>query len=300
MTNTKSIEFHQVTGLSVDFGGTKTLAARLHNGKIVKQLQIATEGDATVDRQISSIIDLLQQLSITTTDKVAVAVAGRITATGVWEAVNSKTLSEVKGVPICEILARKLNRRVIVKNDALAALLGEAAFGAARGYPRVAFITVSTGIGGAIVLDGIPLVSADGIAGHIGFSTSRYATEQCGCGRMQTVESVASGRAIAASAIAGGHPVNDAKEVYAAHLKGLPWATALIQVSAKATAELCANLQSILGLDLIVIGGGIGWAPGYLAMVRQSLAVEPAIFQVKLVATELAANAALYGALLDD
>ena len=157
----------------------------------------------------------------------AVAVAGRITATGVWEAVNSKTLSEVKGVPICEILARKLNRRVIVKNDALAALLGEAAFGAARGYPRVAFITVSTGIGGAIVLDGIPLVSADGIAGHIGFSTSRYATEHCGCGRMQTVESVASGRAIAASAIAGGHPVNDAKEVYAAHLKGLPWATAI-------------------------------------------------------------------------
>ena len=299
LTDNPIISAVDINGLSVDFGGSKILAARVIEGCVDQYLQVATQGDAPIEQQISVIIQLLEKLSLTGDDKVAIAVAGRVTAQGNWLAVNAQTLSQVDCIPIGDILQQRLQRKIAVKNDALAALLGESVLGAAKADARCAYITVSTGVGGAIILNGVPVTSDSGIAGHIGFTTSRYASTQCGSGRFGTVESIASGRAITATAKALGHNITDAKQVFNAHINHQLWATEIIQTSAAAIAELCANLQSIFGLDIIVIGGGIGLAPGYLALVQQSLAREPDIFQVKLVRAQLGQYSAIYGNLLE-
>jgi N-acylmannosamine kinase len=239
----------------------------------------------------------LDQLSVAPADKIAVAVTGRVSAGGVWRAVNAKTLPNIHSVDLAALLSEKFGREVSVQNDATAAAFGEYVAGAGRGYRSIGFITVSTGVGGGFVLNGVPLVSASGLAGHVGFTTSRVARDTCGSGRHATVESVASGRAIARIAAERGHPSLDAKTVYQAHLAGVDWASVLIRQSGEAVAELCANLKTTLDLDAILIGGGIGLAEGYLALVESYLQTEPEIFHVPLLRADLGIRATFIGVL---
>ncbi len=296
-SNVQFLKRHQINGLSVDFGGTKISASRIINGEIVKYVESKTAGNATIDGQIYDIMQLLNQLSIQANDKISVALAGRVTKQGIWQAVNSKTLTEVTNVPLKEMLQKKLSRPVNIQNDATAAMVGEYISGAAKGYQRAAFITVSTGVGGGIIIDGNPLTSDNGLAGHIGFTSSKFATDKCGSGRQHTVESIASGNALAKIARRAGQSVNSGKDVFDAHLAGEVWATKIVIQSANAIAELCVNLNAILGLDIIAIGGSIGLAEGYLSLVMQALKHEPEIFRPKIVKAKLGKNAALIGVL---
>jgi N-acylmannosamine kinase len=285
------------SGLAVDFGGTKIAAARLVRGQVAEQVQVATDGQAGDRGQIAAMAGLLDRLEVGGADRIGVAVTGRVTAAGIWQALNSETLENVVSVPLRAILSRRFGRDVVVQNDAVAAALGEALAGAGRGYRSLAYVTVSTGVGGGIVLNGAPLRSDSGLAGHVGFTTSRIARDICGSGRAQTVESIASGRAIARLAALQDHAGLDAKAVFAAHLDGQLWARALIRQSAGAIAELCGNLKATLDLPLVLLGGSIGLAPGYLELVDGFLQDEPEIFRPKLVRAELGLRATFIGAL---
>ena len=285
------------SGVAVDLGGTKIAAARVTDGRVGPLVRVETDGAGGADQQVAAICGLLEELKLRPDEPVGVALAGRVSRDGVWHAVNTDTLSGVTAVPMKALMSEKLNRDVTVENDATAAAVGEHLCGAGQGITSFGFITVSTGVGGGIVLSGRPLISDNGLAGHIGFSTSRIATEQCGSGRDSTVESLAGGRAIAALASKAGHPNMDAKAVFEAHLDGQAWATRLIEQSAQAIAELCANLTSILGLQRIALGGSIGLAPGYLDLVRTELAKEPELFRPDVVPTQLGANSAFVGIL---
>jgi N-acylmannosamine kinase len=286
------------SGVAVDFGGTKISAARVSKGRVGKTVRANTDGDASVGDQISAIGDLLDQLELRDDEPVGIALAGRVNSDGEWYALNTETLTKVDAVPLRRLMSERLGRPVVVQNDATAAAIGEHVAGAGRGTRSFAFITVSTGVGGGIILNGQPVISANGLAGHVGFTTSRIATGRCGSGRMQTVESVASGRAIAALARQAGHNVPDARAVYAAHLAGESWASDLVRQSAAAVAELCANLKSVLDLERIALGGSIGLAQGYLDMVRQELAGEPEIFRPGVLQAELGQDAAIIGVLV--
>ncbi len=285
------------SGLAVDFGGTKIAAARLVQGQIVQQEQVATDGQAGDRGQIAAMAGLLDRLDVGAADRIGVAVTGRVTAAGVWQALNSETLENVTGVALGEVLSARFGREVAVQNDAVAAAVGEALAGAGRGYGSLAFVTVSTGVGGGILLNGAPLRSDSGLAGHVGFTTSRIARDICGSGRAQTVESIASGRAIARLAAMQGHGDMDARAVFAAHLDGQLWARALISQSAAAIAELCANLKTTLDPEIVLLGGSIGLATGYLALVGEYLDAEPEIFRPKLARAELGLRATFIGAL---
>lgn len=285
------------SGLAVDFGGTKIAAARLAQGQIVQQVQVATDGQAGDRAQIAAMSGLLDRLDVGDADRIGVAVTGRVTAAGIWQALNSETLENVVSVPLRDILSDRYRRDVAVQNDAVAAACGEALAGAGCGYDSLVYITVSTGVGGGIVLDGAPLVSPNGLAGHVGFTTSRTARDICGSGRAQTVESIASGRAIARLAALQGHGDMDAKAVFAAHLDGQLWARALIRQSAAAIAELCANLKAMLDPEIVLLGGSIGLATGYLALVAEFLDAEPEIFRPKLARASLGLRATFIGAL---
>lgn len=286
------------TGLAVDFGGTKIAAARLKGGEILEQIQVPTEGNDDTRAQIDTIIDLLSRLGMTPADKVGVAVTGRVTARGYWHALNTETLPNIDAVDLRKTLSGRLGNDATVLNDATATAIGEHCAGAGQGFDTIGFITVSTGVGGGFVLNGVPLLSTTGLAGHVGFTTSRVARGRCGSGRLQTVESIASGGAIARLAAELGHETPDAKAVYQAHLAGEKWASDLIRLSANVVAELCANLKCILDPELILIGGSVGLASGYLTMVEKYLQNEPEIFRVAVKSASPGLRATYIGALV--
>ena len=120
----------------------------------------------------------------------------------------------------------------------------------------------------------------------------------CGSGRDNTVESVASGRALAANAAALGHVGLTGKQVYAAHLAGKTGASNLVANSAAAIAELSSNLKAVLDIDAVIIGGGVGLADGYVGLVDEHMQAEPELFRPATRRAALAENSALLGVLV--
>jgi N-acylmannosamine kinase len=286
---------HDLNGFAVDLGGTKIAAARLRAGEIVARRQVQTDGAASPEKQIVAMLGLLQMLGFRRGDALGVAVTGRIDRKGLWHAVNTGTLRAVEGFALAEAVFDAIGPAVC-SNDAAAATLAEAYFGAGRGLLNFAYLTISTGVGGGLVLGGRLLDSTNGLAGHVGFTTSPEGSGLCGCGRHATVESAAGGRAIAAAAQAAGYDV-DARAVSEAALAGAPWAEVILARSSRAVATLVADLTTILGLDGVAIGGSLGLSPTYIDRVRLALSSEPALFQVPVMVADFGTDAPLIGAL---
>src|SRR6185437_4566594 len=160
------------------------------------------------------------------------------------------TLNVPPDYPLAARLSEAFGLPAMIANDAQAAAWGEYRFGAGRGAD-MAFLTISTGIGGGLVLDGRPRL---GIAGHFGIL--RGPTNGAA-----PLEDEVSGRWIAAEAKRAGH-TQDAAGVFAAAGRGEAWADAIITASARKVALLCQDIKLALDPARIVMGGGIGLAPG--------------------------------------
>lgn len=277
-----------IDGFAVDLGGTKIAVARIERGIVVERVQRATDGAADLSAQLDTMDLLLSDLGFHRGERLGVAVAGRVDRDGNWHAVNTATLSAITAAPLGSVLKARFGEGSLPINDAAAAAFAEYRIGAGRGAHNFAYVTVSTGVGGGLVLNGRLVDSGNGLAGHVGFSSSPFGKSLCGSGRLGTVESVAGGRAIAAAA---GLP--DAKAVFASD----PEHPAIV-TSAQAVARLIADLTAILGLDSVVVGGSIGLAPSYLDKVSDALATEPELFRPRLAKAELGNDSGLVGALL--
>ena len=287
-----------LNGLSVDFGGTKIFAARFVQGKITESRRELTQAEASIDDQVAAVKSMLDSLDIQDDDRVGMAVSGRVNSDGVWHAVNTNTLSAIDDAPLKSMLQETLGRSVSVINDAVAGGLAEARFGAGQGVDSFVYITVSTGVGGVCILSGVPAVSRRGLAGHIGFMTSRRATKVCGCGRTETLESVASGRAIERYAAEHDTRLPDSRTVFEYSRKGTPWAQKIVVRSAEAVAETSVDLAAALGIERVVLGGSVGLAEGYAELVANAVACEPLLFQIDVAPAALGQQSVLIGALL--
>ncbi|MDO5604061.1 MAG: ROK family protein [Paracoccus sp. (in: a-proteobacteria)] len=278
-----------LSGHAVDLGGTKLAVARIESGQVTARLQQPTDPAAGWQAQLDALALMLGDLGYLRDAPLGVAVAGRVDRDGGWHAVNTGTLRAISAAPLGPALNARFGARARAINDAAAAALAESRLGAGRGAGNFVYLTVSTGVGGGLILGGRLIDSASGLAGHVGFASSRLAERRCDSGRMGTVESVAGGRAIAAAA-----GMKDARAVFEAGKTH----EAVIDRSAAAIAALIADLTSILGLDRVAIGGSIGLAPGYLGRVHTYLDAEPALFRPELVPAGLGHDSGLTGALL--
>ncbi|MCK0150103.1 ROK family protein [Marivita sp. S6314] len=283
-------------GFAADLGGTKTAVARIEKGIVVDRRLSPTDGAADPAAQIAAIEALLKELGHTRGAPLGVAVAGRIDRSGKWHAVNTGTLSAIQDVDLTTELNRTIGAATCL-NDAGAAAVAEALFGAGAESDSFAYITVSTGVGGGLVINKRLLSCANGLAGHVGFVSSRFADAVCGSGRQATVESIAGGRGIAAAAAAFGKQGIDARNVFEAAADGQDWASRIVTTSARAVATLIGDLTAILGLDTVALGGSIGLAPGYLDKVAAAMREEPELFRPKIVHASLGHGAPLIGAL---
>lgn len=285
-----------LNGFAVDIGGTKTAAARIVRGEIVAREVRPTMGDG-IDDHLDRIADLLKALDWRPGSGVlGVTVTGRVSSDGLWSAVNAQTLRGIDAAPLGASLRQRFGLAK-VSNDAAATAYAEQLFGSGRGCANFVYITVSTGIGGGIVLGGNMLESRSGLAGHLGFTTCSFGESTHEFRETRTVEGVAGGRAIAWAAAAAGYLETDARQVFAAAAREESWAMAIVETSARAIAELCANVTAVFDPVCIAVGGSIGLAPGYLERVRAHLDCEPTILRRPVVAASLGSDGPLLGAL---
>jgi glucokinase len=226
---------------------------------------------------------------------------------------------EFRDVPIATALETALGLRAYLERDTQIAALGEGAFGAAKGSTNYLYVTVSSGVGGAIVTEGRLLMGPDGTAGELGHIPVDFHGPPCGCGGIGHLESFASGVAIARAgrrAIGSGSSPDleeyartigsddlDARQIAAAEDAGVETAHEIMEEARRAFAAACVGFVDVFDPDLIVVGGSIAEGQGdrLLGPAREAVANEafraPAR-RVRIVPAALGDDVSLVGGLI--
>lgn len=279
--------------LAIDIGGTKLAAALVDGQTITARRESPTPASQTPQALQEALQVLIAPLLISA-ERVAVASTG-IIHNGVLTSINPANLGGLAQFPLVGFLSGITDLPVMAINDAQAAAWAE--FCALPAGDDMVFLTVSTGVGGGVVLNGKLQTGSGGLAGHLGHTLADPGGPLCGCGRRGCVEAIASGRGIAAQAqaeLAG----LDAKAIFVQAAQGVPQARSLVARSAQTLARLIADVKAVTDCRNVVIGGSVGLADGYLPQVAEYLSQEPEIYQVALRAAHYRHDAGLLGAAL--
>lgn len=279
--------------LAIDIGGTKIASAIIENNEVSDRQQFPTPQAETAQEMAALLQNILCHYQ-NQFDYVAVASTG-IIQQGVLTALNPKNLGGLAEFPLKAHIARYTEKPIYLLNDAQAATYAEYQFQDPQAVENFVFITVSTGVGGGIILNHQLLTQPNGIAGHIGHSLADPNGEICGCGRQGCVEAVASGRAIEKAAQRWQSPCSP-KEVFERFRQNDLQAVELVQISAKAIANLIADLVISLDIQKIALGGSVGLAEGYLPLVNHYLSSMPRSYQCEVVLAQSGQDAGLLGA----
>jgi glucokinase len=189
---------------AVDLGGSKILSVIAQgDGRRLgedRRSTSAEEGpEVVLERIVGSLEDALAKAGLQRGDLAAVGICSPgpcdIDAGVISSAPN---LPGWRDVPICRYLEERLGVPARLENDANAAALGEHVYGAGRGCRHLIYMTVSTGIGGGLIIDGRLYRGATGVAGELGHMVIDPDGPLCGCGNRGCLEALASGTAIAA------------------------------------------------------------------------------------------------------
>jgi glucokinase len=298
---------------AVDLGGTHLRIGLVDDtGKIHKQLKRQTPKDdsfAGVVNALAGIADEWRQGDSGPIVAASIMVPGAVDASQsvVLQAPNLPSLLDPQ---FKSALQERLGWPVVLENDANAAAIGEMWMGAARGCRDVVSVTLGTGVGGGVVLDGKLWRGAHGSAGEIGHTTvDPFGGLKCKCGNTGCLELFASATAIARMAREGLSRFPDstlnegditAEKVYTAGSAGDELALAVFQRAGKYLGVGLANLMSLIDPEIIVISGGVvnGWDLFQGAMYQEisERAFSATAQQVKIARAECGDNAGLLGA----
>ncbi len=219
---------------------------------------------------------------------------------------RSPHLGGWKGFPLRKWLSKKIGLPVFMANDANAAAVGERIFGVGRKFQDFIYMTISTGIGGGVIVGGRLVEGASFVAGEVGHMTIVPEGNICKCGKLGCLEAYASGTAIASFVekeikkgratsipdfVPKGHRVT-AQYVGVAAKKGDPLALKAYQRAGFYLGIGISNLLNIFNPQLIILGGGVlKSAPrNFWQSMRQNTKCEawPQAFRaVKIVRTQL-------------
>ena len=291
--------------IGVDLGGTNLRVAAIDsNGKILRRETATVSFDGGPRRVVNRIVATIERTRENSADHelcgVGIGVPGFIDMNA-GLIVGSANLPGFQGFPVRDEIQQQLGTPIALENDANAAALGEMWMGAGRNVRDLILLTLGTGIGGGIVMNGKILHGAQGMAGEFGHMTVIPEGNPCGCGNRGCLEKHASASAIAAMAsmMHFGHDVT-AEQVYELARQGNERAKMIFESMGRALGIALANLIHIFNFPLYLISGGPlpAWnyfAPAMLAEVnsrsfvfsRTGTRIEKAL---------LGSDAGLYGA----
>jgi N-acylmannosamine kinase len=271
--------------LALDIGGTKLSAALIEGADVIERREAPTP---TTDRGPESVTRAALELLgpfVGQAHALGVAATGSV-AEGRVTALNADTLQGWHSFDLRAALERGTHLETTVLNDADAAAWGEYALGAGREAENFAFVTVSTGVGGGLVLNGKLHLTRHGLHSELGYTLAPDGTP---------IELIASGGAIERWAKAKGW--SGSREVVARAAQGDPDANAKLLESARLVAFKLADLRVTLGIERAAIGGGLGLSDGYLGRVRAVLdSLGEPWSRLEVVPAALGVDAGLVGA----
>jgi len=257
--------------LACDLGGTNLRMAAVNaDGKILHFLKVETPKAERADEIVRVIVEAANdcRAAVKHLGKVralAAAVPATLNAAEgiILKAPNIPALNEFR---FSSAVSNELNLPVILENDAIAAAIGEQAFGAAKGFQNAVVVTLGTGVGGGIIINGNILRGIDGTAGEIGHICVEQFGAPCGCGSRGCVEQYSSAMAIVrlAGELANQYPNSVLKnkpgltsfDVYQAGIEGDELALEVFRQMGFYLGSALADLVNILNPEVIVIGGG--------------------------------------------
>ena len=304
--------------LGVDLGGTKIEVGIVDkNGNILNTKRVLTLGEDGPEKVLKRMCTLVDEvmsgtrLNLDDISGIGIGVPGAVD----YSRGNIYFLTNLPGwtdFPIKDFLMSKYNIPVALNNDANAAALAEYIFGSGAGVKDMIYLTVSTGIGGGLIVNGDLLSGAWGAGGEVGHMILDVGGDECNCGNRGCWEAISSGSAIVKGVInrikAGEKSkvtelasIDDvrAEHVFAARAMG---DVVSMEVTDRAMDFLglgIANLVNVINPEKVVIGGGVAKVGDILfTLVRErvkELAYGPAA-KVEIQPAYLGAKAGVIGA----
>lgn len=306
--------------VGIDIGGTNTVFGIVDaRGTVLASASIKTQKHANITDYIDELYEELSKLIVTNdaVDKIAGIGIGAPNAnyfTG--EIADGVNLPWPTPIPLADLVSEKFGIPVAITNDANAAAIGEMTYGAARGMKDFIMITLGTGVGSGIVINGQMVYGHDGFAGELGHVImKRNNGRTCGCGRTGCLETYASATGVARTAreflearatepsLLRNLDITSitSKDVYDAAMAGDKLAKDVFDFTGNILGEAFADFIAFSSPEAIILFGGLAKSGDLLmrplkeSMDRNTMAVFRG--KVKLLMSELKeSDAAVLGA----
>jgi glucokinase len=294
---------------AVDIGGTKIAVGGVDDdGKVLSRMESPTEVDRSYEDGRELVVSMLRKTSQDAgqrIDGIGIGSTGPVNpVTGEFGDVDFLPLW--RGKNLVRDLAGVFKVRVALENDADAGALGEAGWGAGKNRSRLVYVTIGTGIGGGIILNGQLYRGVDGAHPEIGHHVIDPSGPACSCGFHGCWEALATGPAMAAwfqqerPADSKSHASLSAQSICKLARQGDPLAGQAVAREAYYLGLGLANLINLLTPDAIVLGGSVMksadlFLDGIRKVIRQGCRFVP-FEKTELVLASLGENANLIGA----
>ena len=303
--------------VGVDVGGTRIAAGLVERkGRMVKELRALTPKEAGPFAIVDTIIDLIEEAYEGThpSEIAGIGVGLPAQIDFLKQSVEFCTNLPLSGIDVRSLIMSRVRHPVAIDNDGNCAGIGESRFGAAKKTRDFVMITLGTGVGGALILNGEPYRGSRGLGAEIGHMVIRLDGPPCPCGGRGHIESFLGRPAIAAKgreaarghrglAIreqAGGEPERvTAEDVVNAALKGDECAREILLEAGAILGEALVGIVNLLNPRLIVVGGGIGESCAFLVERAAEVIDAGALAgrrDVKVVQAQLGNDAGVLGA----
>lgn len=259
----------------IDLGGTKILSlVATDEGEVLgddRRPTLASEGtEAVVGRIEASLRAALEAAGVAVRELVGIGVSSPGPVDTNQGVVTHAPNLGWHNVPIVRLMSDAFGVPVLLENDAAAAAYGEYRFGAGKGFHHLLYVTLSTGIGGGIIIDGQIYRGASGAAGEVGHLILDENGPRCNCGNRGCVEAFSSGVAIAREAQAAldegrsptlaevvGEGAPTANFVGEAAQRGDAVSREIIERAGHYLGLGLAGLLNVLDPEVLILGGGL-------------------------------------------
>ncbi len=293
--------------LGIDIGGTNTVVGLVDKeGKVLGTDSVKTQSFPVLEEYVKTVSklakDLIAKNNVSVDDIVGMGIGAPNANyyTGNIEMAPNLPWKQDK-VPLAKMFREELNIPVTITNDANAAALGEKMYGVAKDMDNFIMITLGTGVGSGIVINGQLVYGHDGFAGELGHVIIERNGRLCGCGRRGCLETYCSATGIVRTAKERNTPFLTSKDIYDAAVKGDETAIDIFKETGTRLGRAFADMVVFSSPEAFVLFGGLAKAGDFIVKYTKE-AMEEAIMpifkgKVKiLLSTMKDADAAVLGA----
>ncbi len=274
--------------VGIDVGGTKIAIGLVSEDRVIQKDQIRTPESRSVKEIVRAIGELVQNMAPDDQyENIGVGFAGVIKNGMVTSPNLAFRDTNLQGL-LTELLPGK---RIEIENDANAAAYAELCYGALKGSRNALFITLGTGVGGGIILDGRLYKGSFGVSGELGHQVIDCNGKRCGCGRMGCFESYASTSALVErcrkkegieksllfESCKGEKKAIDGRMIMEAYQANDELARTLIYEHIKYICVGIVNLLNIFDPEKIAIGGGVSQSDVIIDLIREEVKQTPTL-----------------------